>query len=297
MNWRRLPAYLSGIVRGVLRGGPTNLLRLAGRSTLTVTTLPDYGFSMLVDTADRAISRPILCTGAYEPHVAKTFAGLLNADSTVIDIGANIGFFSLLAAARCPHGRVVSFEPDPDNFRMLKASVALNRFESRISLHNVAVSDSVEPVYLSDLGDPANSGARFTAHDLSALEARGAEADSCRRIETVVLDELLYDIPVDVIKIDIEGHEPFAFRGMEQLLRNKRPHIVAEFAPGTIQHISKTDPEDLLQLWETLDYAVRVIEPADGKQTPLSDRSAFVATFEDGQRHHADLLLIPKEQL
>ncbi len=290
--WR----YSAGMTRALRRWRPAALLATLGGTPWVVKRLDRYGFEILLDRRDPAVSRPLLLSGDYEPHVAAALTAVLRADSRLLDLGANIGFFSLLAAVRCPRGRVFSLEPDPGNFRLLAASIALNGLADRITAWPYAASDAAGVAVLSDLGNPRNLGARFVSRSRAVLQARvHGPQPSFREIRTVRLDDLLAAESVDVIKVDVEGHEPLALRGAEGLLQRCRPVILMEFSPGNIINIAQTRPEDLLIFLRGLGYRWQVISDDGRLGTPGDDPAALLRAVEGSGCHHADLLLAPDQ--
>ena len=290
----KLRRYGAGLTRALRRWRPAALLATLGGTPWVVKHLDRYGFDLLLDRRDPAVSRPLLLSGDYEPHVAAALSARLRADTRLLDLGANLGFFSLLAATRCPRGRVFSLEPDPGNFRLLTASIALNGLTDRITAWPYAASDAAGVAVLSDLGNPRNLGARFVSRSQAALQARvhGPQPSFCE-IRTVRLDDLLAAETVDIVKVDVEGHEPLALRGAEGLLRRCRPVILLEFSPGNIINIAQTRPEDLLVFLRGLGYRWQVIG-ADGRLgTPDKDPAGLLRAVEVSGCHHADLLLTP----
>lgn len=294
MNIRRLPSYAKACLRALVSNGPRDYLRMLSRSPYTVRDLPRYGMSMLVDVRDPAISKPILALGDYEEAFARRLMSRVREDTHFLDVGANIGFFTLAVAARAVRGRVWSVEPDPCNLRLLRASVALNGFEDRVAVHAAAASDAPGEVFLSTLGADANLGARFTARDAATLLGRtppGAAAPV--RVPAVTVDALVGDARVDLVKIDVEGHEPLVFAGMRGVLRRQRPVIFCEFAPGTIRHITGADPAAMLRGILDCGYSVAVVDDAGDVRSVGGDVDGFVAGF-DAHRHHVDLVLEPE---
>jgi FkbM family methyltransferase len=261
-------------------------------SRYTVADLARYGVSMVVDVRDPAISKPILALGEYERGVTRALMSFVKEDTRFLDVGANIGYFSLLVGRRCPQGCVWSFEPDPGNFRLLRTNVVMNDLEAVISAHGLAVSDRNERLYLSDLGHGSNIGARFTARDEQTLKERcAAGAAETLVVEAVAIDSFLAEERVDLVKVDVEGFEPSVFRGMEETMRRNSPVIFAEFAPGTIRHISRSDPAELLELVDSLGYRVRVV--SDGCDIVECDgrTGSVMAYFEDRVTHHLNLIM------
>ncbi len=297
MNLRNLPRYASACVRAVLTTKPRFYLKLLSKSPYAIKNLSSYGVSMIVDVRDPAISKPILALGEYEPSFTKVFLKLARESSQFLDVGANIGFFTLLAASAMPGGRILSIEPDPNNVLILRANIALNGFDESVKVFHAAASESNGEVFFSSLGHDANIGSRFTAKDAETLLARslpGAAAPSV--IESVAVDSLVADQKLDLVKIDVEGHEPSVFKGMQRILSQDRPVILSEFAPGTIEHISKVSPVDYLNSIAAYDYLFAIIENNSSITDLGGSVSDVLARYADSGEHHIDLALVPEEK-
>ncbi|HSB88838.1 MAG TPA: FkbM family methyltransferase [Anaerolineales bacterium] len=166
-----------------------------------------------------------LWLGTYEPEVTRAVRLLVHPGMTAYDLGANIGYVTmLLAKAVGETGRVVAVEPLPANLDRLRAAVELNRMEHRIR---------VVPKAVGAAGGPA----RFLVHrspGMGRLEAgsgRGPGFESAIDTEVVSLDDLVHeqDFPrPDVIKIDLEGGEVDALQGMRRILLEARPVLLIE---------------------------------------------------------------------
>lgn len=296
MNLRNLPRYAKACMVGLLRGAPRSYLKLLGGSPYTVQYLPVYDVSMIVDVRDPAISKPILALGEYEPGLTKVLMSLVSESTNFVDVGANIGFYTLIAGSRAARGRVWSIEPDPTNARLLRANVALNGLEERVTVCRAAASDADGEVYFSSLGHDANIGARFTAKEeqrLLALMRPGAPSPV--KVAAVRIDDVTRGAAIDLVKIDVEGHEPAVFGGMQRLLEQDRPIILSEFAPGTLRHISGVDPGGFLEDIAGRGYAFGVIG-RDGRVDAVGARVDDVAArCAAGGEHHMDLLMTPEE--
>ena len=225
--------------------------------------------------------------------VTQTLLGLLRPNTHFLDVGANLGYFSLLAAVQCPRGRVFAIEPDPQNFRLLSASVALNGLRERLTAVQTAASDEDGLAMLSDLGNAANRGARFTAKSRAALKAHvHGPAPTFTEVRMARLDRLLAGECIDVMKMDAEGHEPLALRGAEGILRAYHPAILLEFSPGNIINIVGEAPEVMLQFLRGLGYGWQVIGDDGSLGAVETDPTALVQRLQVSGEHHADLLLI-----
>jgi len=178
-----------------------------------------YGFLFQADLGDW-LGQYVYLTGCYEPPTARVIAELLNPGDTFIDVGANSGFFTLLAS-RCvgANGRVLAFEPVPSMRSRLQANLSLNG-ATNIDIHDIALSNSAGE-HLFHEGPPGHKG-------LSSLRALDNEATTFS-VKTMPLDDLLADeFAVNLIKIDVEGAEQLVVDGMRRLLMRQKPLIVIE---------------------------------------------------------------------
>jgi len=165
--------------------------------------------------------------GTYEPEVRKIFRAVLPANGAAVDIGANVGWHTLLMASLVGDGgRVLAVEPNPSVRARLQENLSLNGFSHvEVSPYAIMDSDGVVTFHSPEAADMA-SGA---GHVITAA----AEGDpGAARIEARRLDSLVPSMGLerlDLIKIDIEGFEWPALKGAEQTIARFRPHIVFEY--------------------------------------------------------------------
>ncbi len=185
------------------------------------------GFVWALHPADHDpwISGEILRTGGFEPLETAILTGLVGPGDVVVDVGANIGWHTLaLARAVGPGGRVYAFEPASDTFALLQKNVEANGLENVVTLFHAAVSDRSGNLKLHRSEN--NPGDHRVAAD-------PAEMRDVETVRSVALDDVLAEVSgVALIKIDIQGHEPAAIRGMSRLLaRSPRAVLFTEFWP------------------------------------------------------------------
>ena len=166
-----------------------------------------------------------LWLGNYEPEVAKAIRHFTQPGAIAYDLGANLGYTTLLLArALGPSGRVFAFEPQADNLERLRRAVTLNGLENRIT---------VVPAAVGARGGPA----AFRIHasgGMGRLEEGAGRQDgfvAAATVDVVTLDEFVFvqgNAPPAVIKIDLEGGEAGALAGMSRLLRESRPCLLLE---------------------------------------------------------------------
>ncbi|HEV7503808.1 MAG TPA: FkbM family methyltransferase [Thermoanaerobaculia bacterium] len=151
----------------------------------------------------------------------------------VYDCGANLGLYDRFLVSNLGAGRVVAFEPSPENRRFLAANLALGGIADRVTVVPVALADEdgLAEFQVDDVQTASGTLSKVTGGEPS--EGRRnlrlgplTEQVLCRRLDTVVAEEKL-PLP-DVIKIDVEGAEPFLLRGAAGLLRERQPKLVIE---------------------------------------------------------------------
>ncbi len=244
------------------------------------------GFRLYASPVDSAVGRHVLA-GAYEGEVAAVFRAVLRPGMGVLDVGANIGYFTMLAAALVgPAGRVFAVEPNPDNARMIEASRVLNGF-AHVTVLQAAAGRDAGLLALN---------ASFSNGTTSALEARGEAILAARTVARVPLDGVVpADVPVALLKADAEGAEYNALLGCREIIRRDRPVIVTEFSPGLLRGISGIAGEDYLRWLMGLGYDLSVIRP-DGPPVPAADPEAVMAAYHARGVDHVDILARPRRK-
>ncbi len=208
------------------------------------------GFRMSLDLR-QLVDRAIYCQGEWEPLETALFAQILRPGDRVADVGANIGWFSLLAARLVgPGGQVDSFEANRDTFALLQDNLSLNAC-GNVTAHCLAVGETAGLARIAPR-EAGNAGA-----DGVELASGGADA-----VPLVRLDEVLAEAPLRLIKLDIEGWEAKALRGAEGLLRRaEAPDLVFEFTPEFLSAAGDS-PRELVTWLGALDYQVQVVDKA-----------------------------------
>lgn len=176
--------------------------------------IPEYDLQLKVSPAD-VIGRHLYKYRRYEPELAATLEHHLDLGSAdlMVDIGANMGWYSLLVS-RLSRGRcqVFAFEPDPENFARLQHNLALNDIR-QVTAFNLAVGESAATLQLHRYGK-GNAG-RHSLVDLHAGETIPVEVVS---LDALWAAQALPTGPIRLLKMDIEGYEVFALRGAREVL-------------------------------------------------------------------------------
>jgi FkbM family methyltransferase len=155
----------------------------------------------------------IAYTGLYELALTRRLTQHARAGGLLVDVGANYGYFSLLWAAAKPENRVIAFEASPRNLPGLRQNVEANGFTGGIRIEPRAASRSGDDL-IFDLGPAGQTG--------WGGAVLGEQAGSVR-VPAVRLDVALAgESRIDVLKIDVEGAEPWVLEGAAELLRARR---------------------------------------------------------------------------
>ncbi|MER6078598.1 FkbM family methyltransferase [Streptomyces sp. NPDC001833] len=208
---------------------------------------------------DDAVAMDTLWNGTfgYEPGTLATWSRLAARNSTIADVGAHVGYFSMIAAHANPKAKVHSFEPVDQIHARLSVNVRSNGVQN-VKLHQAGVSS--EPGW-------ADISVRFSGNLLSTgstLEGGAAPDAQQKRIQLLTLDEVFAETRLDLVKIDVEGHEMSVLRGARQVLKRDRPTLVMEA-------LVDADLNDLVAEFEPLGYDVHWIAEHDGALVPWNE--------------------------
>ena len=210
-----------------------------------------FGMRMRVHP-NEVLGRRILCTGFWEPEITALFGELLSPGDVVLDIGANIGYFTLLASKLVREtGKVLAFEPQSSNRALLLENILLNGAQN-VQVFAMGLADQNGEARLYR-GTPRNPG-------LSSI--RPAQNGPSERIELRRGDEIISrDLwqRVRLIKMDIEGAELSALRGLFAVLAtNAAINLLVEVTPSYLEEMGDSE-EGLLTFLRELGYAMRIV--------------------------------------
>lgn len=165
---------------------------------------------------DLTISRSLFLYGEYSEKELTISQLYLKDNSTIVDVGANIGVHSIAYSTLSPNGKVFSFEPNPTHYEVLQANIELNN-KPNITAFNLAISNTVGESFISDFDE--HEGENYGTTHL---------ADDGIKTTVSTLDSII-DEHVDLIKIDTEGYEPHVIDGAKNLIEKYMPTIILEF--------------------------------------------------------------------
>lgn len=224
------------------------------------------------------VQRRIYFFGAYEEETVDWFRAAVGPGMTMLDIGAHVGQYSLIAASRVgPAGRVHSFEPNAISNRRLSANVSLNAFKN-VTVHQFAVSDEAGEATLyvprhDNLGEaslqPCQTGMRE------------------EKVRCITIDEWAETVDlgsparIDIIKIDVQGLEAKVLQGARRTLARFKPTILCEFEERWLRGVG-TSSVALKRMLADMGYSVNRITP-----------NALVPVAKDQMHGFENLVLVP----
>lgn len=232
--------------------------------------------------ANVALPRPLFLVLRYgfRPGLTDLLARELRRGDVVLDVGANIGYYSVTASSLVgPEGRVLSIEPDPSHFARLRRSLAANGCGNAVPLQAAAADREGElELYLSE--ENSSDHAAYPVPGRRHVTVRAADLDT-------LADE--QGLPrVDFVKIDVQGFEPAVLRGMRGILdRNPDLRIVTELWPEGLKRAG-FDPGELLRDIAGHGFRLGLVEERKAVARPVTADEALAICGDSGW---IDLLL------
>ena len=209
-----------------------------------------------------------------EPEMA-ILPKILGPEDNSVDVGANFAYYTVRLSRLSPKGKVIAFEPIPSTFRIAQKLVKKSGAKN-IQLENLGVGEKTEvktfELPLQEVGTPSAGQAHIHGRDNSL--PGGEEIYSFKRTELVdckivKLDEFLQLPSLKFIKIDIEGAELFALRGMNSLIEKFRPVILLEICDYFLKGYGLAN-SDLMKEFAKLRLSLYELSPGSSeKLTPV----------------------------
>jgi FkbM family methyltransferase len=235
------------------------------------------GQRIYVDTRDVGIASHLMLEGEWEHWVEKVLAQVLKPGMRFVDVGANFGYYTLIAADIVgAAGRVYSFEANPFLFKKLCKSVAVNGADDRVSLFNLAVYDEKSEMDLLFCHEFSGGG------HVELPKDRPGSLSQVIRVPGTTLDISLAHVPeVHLMKIDVEGAEPRVLAGAKELIaRSRNLSILLEFH---VTSEARNSPKNDLHTFESQGFRISIAETS-GLTSPLS-ASECLARLKDGTNY------------
>lgn len=185
-----------------------------------------FGVKLLVPGHDLGLA-PGLLGGYYEKVQLSIYEKLAAESKTIVDVGANIGLYSLIGAKNvAKKGKVIAFEPIPDNIKLLKRNIKLNAADEKIVIADYALGedDRTLEIYISSKSMGNHSAGGSGARDY----------DDVLKVKQTSLDQYLKNQKIrniDLIKIDVEGYDGYVLKGALETIAKSQPALMIECIP------------------------------------------------------------------
>ncbi|MEZ5460909.1 FkbM family methyltransferase [Dokdonella sp.] len=250
------------------------------------------GYSVYVRGSDRDIGGAIAKGISYEPHVTALLKRELKSGNTFLDVGANIGYFTMLATHLVgASGKVIAIEPMDKNVQLIYLGIEKNKFNN---------------VEVFPIGASSHNGIVSIVTDPNTSNALVQSVSSNKSISTFAsvrtLDWMCQGIDrLDFMKMDIEGHEVFAWRGAADTLARFKPRIATEFHPYAMKENSGLDYDEYLQMMLAYSSSIDVIVSPEKLVSCDTKEAVMEQWLLSDKRHggngtsHLDLFLRPRD--
>jgi FkbM family methyltransferase len=243
-------------------------------------------FSLFASIDDLAVGNHVLIGRSYDPRVAAVLSRCVKPGMAVVDIGANIGYLTMLLASLVARsGLVVAVEPNPENIKLLEASRRVNGFDQVLVIQAAAGRQTgLLALHVSH----SNGMTGDLPDKLDAIFAS-------RPVPCFALDDLLpRDRHFNLVKIDTEGAELNALLGLSQTIDRDRPVIVSEFSPGALPGISHCTGPEYLRFLIAKGYWIGVIEKDGSESSFGGDVDGVMGAYSRSGIDHIDIIATPR---
>jgi FkbM family methyltransferase len=229
---------LVGEIRSLV--GPFGTLFPDG--TMLVQTI--HGLKYFIDPSDEIMAPQLVVYRQWEPDLSRFMLSSVTPDTVFVDIGANFGYFTVLAASKIGSkgtGRVISIEPNPAMRRLLQKNTRINWSLGPVEIHDCAITERSGFVeFAVPIGRAANA---------SISTSPAAQDDRRFIVPSQSLDELLEGARIDLVKVDVEGFETAVLRGASNTLRESATaQIVLEWSLAQMK-TAGFSADDLLKVF------------------------------------------------
>ncbi|RKZ30305.1 hypothetical protein DRQ36_06005 [bacterium] len=251
------------------------------KGTLVKVELDDSSKTTLfVDLRDKGISKDLIIHGKREEEISKEFKKYLKESQTIIDAGSNIGYYVIMESQVIGnHGKIYAIEPDPSNFGILRKNVEYNGFTEIVDLERAALSDNTGEsiLYLAN---------RSNLHTLTKTKSmeKYVEFEGQITVPTYTLDDFveykgIAPGEIDIIRMDIEGHEFYALQGMKRTIE-KSGNLVffIEIHPKLMKDISAEAYPSFLKMLKDMGFEIKDSAMSLSSQ---KDKKVHISNIDD----------------
>ena len=228
------------------------------------------GHKFFIDKRDTTVSQELILSGKWEEYETSLFKRKIKKGDVVLDIGAHIGYYTLIAADIVgDKGKVYAFEPDPKNFTLLERNVHENGYKN-VVLVNKAVAEETGSLRLYLNTENTGDHRIYKASDKR----------KSIKIQAITIDDFFKDKnkKVNMIKMDIQGSEVRAFKGALKLIRqNQNIKILTEFWPYGLK-LSGSSAKEYVRLLVNNNFRLFDLDEIKKKKTEINDNELLYSS-------------------
>lgn len=216
------------------------------------------GNKLYVNCKDEGVVINLLVHGSHEKYETELFKKIVKPGMTVVDIGANFGYYTLLAAKLVGgQGKVYAFEPELNNFELLLRNIKINEYDNIVPVKK-AISDETGQIKL--FTDEYNlAAASFSEKNMPVQKSGFEEVDKIR------LDDFFNQgTHIDFMKIDVQGAEGLLVDGAKNLLKKNDLKILIEFWPTGLKNLG-TEPMQFLEKLKNFGFNIQCVDELESK--------------------------------
>jgi FkbM family methyltransferase len=215
--------------------------------SVTVAFETIFGFRIYLDLRQLHLTFGIL-NGGYERREIEIMRAVVPLDGIFIDVGANVGYFSLAVGARPGFsGKVHAFEPLPPVCDLFERSVRENSLQDRISVQQTALASAPGVLSVTNAESSINVGG-------TRLDLEGRSPNAFRKVKVDTLDNVSCHLAPDVVKMDVEGAEALCLDGGVMTITRHRPTLLVEVNPELLRLMSGIEARQLQARLSDLGY-------------------------------------------
>ncbi len=194
--------------------------------------------------------------GTFEPTTVRLFSEAITPGAVVLDIGAYLGYYTIIASRRAgKFGKVFAVEPNPESFAFLRYNLRENGCSNVVAVQKALSNYSGWTSLHRDRSDPSRASLIAREGSLGAVT-----------VECTTVNDLLGEQHVDVVKIDVEGAEPFVLDGMARVLEQSRdPILSVELNPSALAEAGSSQEALLSKLRQ---FGLHTIRTLDEERAP-----------------------------
>lgn len=277
INWllRNINKRLSGLTSFRLR--PFGVMRVRFKDGVS--------FRMATNETS-SVTKLLFWNGPDNYEYTRVFEKLLPRCKVFLDVGANTGYYALLAAVRNPHIHAYAFEPATAPHHYLVQNIGINHLKN-VTAYKLALSDKEGEIEFFELDNPKQYHSRYNLAGTGTLKGEDVahQLFVSRKVKTTTLDSWIaseHVADIDLIKLDTEGTENLILEGADKMLREQQPIIICEILFQVIE-------DKLERIMRQYDY--HFFNYQDGK---LYKTETLIRRIDDGSR---DCFFVPSSKM